>query len=102
MTKKQKTICENLGWDVLFDENDIILSQYSPASENFFFYAEKTRFKDSVKEYAEDFDPDEHAIMWIENMHTVKGVPQSIRTLINDADAIKEMLTELSEQINKI
>lgn len=37
--------------------------------------------------------------MWVENMHSVRGVPQSIRTLIDDADAIKEMLTELSEQI---
>lgn len=63
MTKKQKSICEKLGWNVLSDENDIILSQYSPAGEDFSFYAEKTRFKDSVKEYAEDFDPDEHATM---------------------------------------
>lgn len=38
--------------------------------------------------------------MWVENMHTVSGVPQSIRTLIEDADAIKEMLLELSKNLS--
>lgn len=101
MTKKQKRICEQLGWQVLTEENEIMLSQFSPAGEDFFFYADKKRFAESITEYAEDFDADEHAEMWVKNMHTVKGVPQSIRTLIDDADAIKQMLTELSEQINK-
>lgn len=101
MTKKQKTICERLGWYVQSDGNDVMLEQFSPAGEDFFFYADKKKFAQSIREYAEDFDPDEHAAMWVENMHNVRGVPQSIRTLIDDADAIKEMLTELSEQINK-
>lgn len=29
-----------------------------------------------------------------------QSIPSSIRDLINDADAIQKMLTELSEQIN--
>ncbi len=101
MNRQQKLICERLGWNVTILKNDVELSQYSPAGEDFSFTAEKKNFAHSVNEYAENFDADEHAEMWIENMHTVRGVPQSIRTLINDADAIKEMLTELSEQINK-
>ncbi len=101
MTRKQRAICEGLGWYVLPEGNEIMLEQYSPAGEDFFFYAEKNRFAESIREYAESFDADEHATMWIENMRTVRGVPQSVRTLIDDADAIQEMLTELSEQINK-
>lgn len=101
MTKKQQVICERLGWYIQPDGNDIMLEQSSPAGENFFFYSDKKRFAESIKEYAEDFDPDEHAAMWIENMKIVNGVPQSVRVLIDDADAIKEMLMELSEQINK-
>ncbi len=101
MTKKQRNICERLGWYVLSEDNDIMLEQFSPAGEDFFFYADKKNFAESIREYAENFDPDEHAAMWIENMKTVKGVPQSIRVLIDDADTIKEMLAELSEQINK-
>lgn len=101
MTKKQKRICERLGWYVQPDGNDIMLEQFSPAGEDFFFYADRNRFAESICEYAENFDPDEHAAMWVENMRNVRGVPQSIRILIDDADAIKQMLTELSEQINK-
>lgn len=101
MTKKQRKICERLGWIVTVCNEDIELEQNSPAGEDFFFYANKKDFVNSVKEYAENFDADEHAEMWVENMHTVGGVPQSIRTLIDDADAIKEMLTELSEALIK-
>ena len=101
MTKRQKRICERLGWNITEYENDVELSQYSPAGEDFSFTADKKHFARSIEEYAYDFDPDEHAEMWVRNMYTVKGVPQSIRVLIDDADAISEMLTELSEQINK-
>lgn len=101
MTIKQRRICENLGWYVLTGKNEIMLEQFSPAGEDFFFYADKKKFAESITEYTEDFDADEHAEMWVKNMNTVKGVPQSIRTLIDDADAIKQMLMELSEQINK-
>lgn len=101
MNKRQKRICERLGWNITVNKDDVELSQFSPAGEDFYFTADKKNFARSIREYAEDFDPDEHAETWVKNMHTVRGVPQSIRTLIDDADAIKEMLTELSEQIHK-
>ncbi len=100
MNRRQRRICERLGWNVTVYKNDVELAQSSPAGEDFSFTANKKNFAQSVKEYAEGFDADEHAEMWVQNMHTVRGVPQSIRTLIDDADAIQEMLTELSEQIN--
>ncbi len=100
MNRRQRRICERLGRNVTVFKNEVELSQYSPAGEDFSFTANKKNFARSVKEYAEGFDADGHAEMWVENIHTVKGVPQSIRALIDDADAIKEMLTELSEQIN--
>lgn len=81
MNRKQKRICERLGWNITVYRNDVELSQYSPAGEDFYFTADKHNFARSIKEYAEDFDADEHAEMWVENMHTVRGVPQSIRTL---------------------
>lgn len=101
MTKKQCKICKKLGWQISCDGNEIMLQKFSPAGEDFFFYADKHNFANSVAEYAEDFDADEHAEMWVE-IRGKHGVPRSIRTLINDADAIKKMLTELSEQINNI
>lgn len=53
-----------------------------------------------MKEY-EDFDADEHAAMWIESRGE-RGIPSSIRTLIDDADAIKEMLKELADKLAEV
>lgn len=100
MNKALKRVCENLDWTVREYEEDIELAKYSPAGEDFFFSVSKDNFLTEVINYAEDFDADEHAEMWVENMHTVKGVPQSIRTLIEDADAIKEMLLELATKLS--
>ena len=102
MTKKQKALCEDLGWWLNIYDNDIEIGQSSPLGEDFFFTVSKDNFVKDITDYAEDFDPDEHATIWVENMHTVKGVPKSIRALITDADDIKQMLTELSEQINNL
>lgn len=100
MNKALKRVCENLDWTVREYKEDIELAKYSPAGEDFFFAVSKDNFLTEVINYAEEFDADEHAEMWIENMHTVKGVPQSIRTLIEDADAIKEMLLELATKLS--
>ena len=101
MNKKVKRICENLDWSIHEYENDVELEKFSPAGEDFFFCVDKKNFINNVIEYAEDFDSDEHAEMWVENRHTVSGVPQSIRTLMDDADAIKKMLLELAENLNR-
>lgn len=101
MNTRIKRICENLDWVIREYEEDIELAKYSPAGEDFFFTVSKKNFLDDVIEYAESFDADEHAEMWVENMHTVSGVPQSIRTLIEDADAIKEMLLELANKLSR-
>ena len=99
MNKRVKALCEKLDWKVYEYEKDVELEKYSPAGEDFFFCVNKKDFIQNVIEYAEDFDADEHAEMWVENRHSVKGVPQSIRTLIDDADAIKDMLLELANYL---
>lgn len=101
MNKKIKRICKNLGWSLESYDKDIELHKYSPAGEDFFFVVNKDNFLNEVTRYAEGFDADEHAEMWIKNMHDVQGVPQSIRTLIDDADAIKKMLLLLAENLSK-
>lgn len=99
MNKRIKTLCEKLDWKIYEYKNDVELEKYSPAGEDFFFCVEKNDFVNNVCQYAEDFDADEHAEMWVNNRHSVNGVPQSIRTLIDDADAIKEMLIELANYL---
>lgn len=97
--KKMKKIIESLGWGVTDYGENIELQQYSPAGEDFFFTASKDDFVQDVIDYAEGFDADEHAKMWIENMYEVSGVPQTVRTLIDDADAIKKMLMDLAQEL---
>ena len=100
MNKKHRKICDKLGWVLREDDKYVDVCQYSPAGEDFFFTVPKRNFAQEVDQYADDFDADEHAEMWIECRNTVRGVPQSIRTLINDADAIQEMLYGLARALN--
>ena len=45
-------------------------------------------FYREFKNYCYNFDPDEHAEMWIK-FRGKNGVPGSIRALIDDADAMR-------------
>ena len=101
MNNKQRKICDNLGWGLREDGKYVDVCQYSPAGEDFFFTVPKRNFAQEVDQYADDFDADEHAEMWVECRKTVSGVPQSIRTLIDDADAIQEMLYKLARALNE-
>lgn len=58
-------------------------------------------FIQNVKEYAANFDIDEHIELWIEaKRNGVKGVP-STRELVYDAEAICKMLQELAAALAK-
>lgn len=94
---------ELLDWSVHINDDCIEFEKYSPAGEDFFFTItgnDEARVVEQVRGYAYDFDPDEHAEMWVE-IRGKRGVPDSIRTLIDDADAIKEMVFELAAELRK-
>lgn len=59
MNRRQRRICERLGWNVTVFKNEVELSQNSPAGEDFSFTANKKNFAHSVKEYADNFDADD-------------------------------------------
>lgn len=94
---------ELLDWSVHIYDDCIEFEKYSPAGEDFSFSiagSEETDVVKQVREYAYEFDPDEHTEMWAESRGK-RGVPDSIRTLIDDADAIKEMLFELADTLRE-
>lgn len=94
---------ERLDWSIRIDDGYIEFEKYSPAGEDFYFTVEgnvEEGVAKKVREFAYDFDPDEHAEMWVESRGK-RGVPNSIRTLVDDADAIKEMLFELAEELRR-
>lgn len=101
LEQKYIYILEENDWSVSSYTNDgrVELEKYSPAGEDFLMCVEVENFPESVREYANDFDADEHAAMWIEARGKVSGVPNSIRELIEDAEAIKEMLNELADAL---
>lgn len=95
---------EQIGWSVGVSDDCIEFEKYSPAGEDFVFTIvgnAENEVAEKVREYANDFDTDEHAAMWVDARRKISGVPQSVRTLIDDADAIKEMLFELEEELRK-
>lgn len=81
---------------------EIGLEFYSDAGEDFIIDLNcdsAENFAEAFSEYARDFDPEEHAEMWIEARGTVSGVPQEISTLLEDANSIKEFLESVSAEL---
>lgn len=69
--------------------------------ETVFYNGTSKNFIRAFREMADDFDADEHAEMWIESRGK-RGVPDSIRALINDADNIKEFLSKVADELENI
>lgn len=96
ITPEQIEICEKYDWAVHTEDGDVWIENWSPAGENLVFEIyEDEGFVGSIKRLAADFDPDEHAAMWVDGRGK-DGVPSSIRELIDDADAIDKMLQDLA------
>lgn len=105
---------EEWGWVVYEDEDSWNIRQCSPAGEDFDFYVYRyanksdaenaSEFVRQVREYARDFDTNEHVMLWAETSGT-RGVPD-IKTLVEDAEDIKKMLDslayELEQELNRL
>ena len=75
---------------------------YSDAGEDFivtlWFDGTRKDFVNEFQNYAFNFDADEHAEAWVD-MRGQNGVPDSIRTLMDDSDSIQERLVEASDKL---
>lgn len=91
-----------LGWHIrdYSSDGEVEICKMSPGGEDFSFYAEVENFTKSVENYYDDFDPDEHAEELIKHRGHY-GIPWSIREIIDDADAIKEMIGVLLGRLYK-
>ena len=78
---------------------------YSDAGEDVvetvFYNGTSKDFIRAFREMAMIFDADEHATMWV-NSRGERGVPDSIRVLIDDADSIKEFLLKVADELENI
>lgn len=99
------------------EDNDIAANNYqegdgwetslnfsSDLGEDFWFYINHDNtvedFIDKFSEYSYDFDPEEHANIYIE-IRGKHGVPNSVLDLIEDAKKIKCFLEDISFQLNQ-
>lgn len=96
-------VLEKYGWAVssYTDDGRVELEKYSPAGEDFSICVGVDNLPAEVREYAADFDIDEHIEMWIEaRKNGVSGVP-STRELVKDAEDIDKMLQELATALSR-
>ena len=90
-------------FETTFYKDYVYFASQSPCGEDIGFevYKEDYTFDDIFEEVMSNFkyfDVDEHAAMWWET-HGKSGAPTDLRTLINDAQAIKNMYGDLYMQI---
>lgn len=104
MYQKLLEKAEELGWSHWEDESGgVELEKHSPAGEDFLFYAcDKENLAEEAREYADGFDAEEHVRGLLNaKVDGFAGVPD-IKTLVEDADDIQEMLNELADALEKI
>lgn len=76
MREKVIAKIESLEWAVTAgDDGSLELEKYSPAGEDFIFEVKGEDVASEVREYADDFDTDDHVEMWVMARHNVSGVP---------------------------
>ena len=103
LEQKYLGILEKLDWRVCdyYDDGRVDIEKYSPAGEEFIICVEVENLPQEVREYAANFDQDEHIEMWIEaRRNGTSGVP-STRELVQDAADIDEMLQELATALSR-
>jgi len=100
-------VAEELGWSVTYYADDncktVTFEQYSPLGEDLCYEISYDNIDDVTRyiEYlASDYDPDEHVKELIRaSDEGFAGVPTSVSALIEDAERIQDMLTELWDGI---
>lgn len=100
-----KNKIEKLGWNIyeidFCDGKGWELEKYSPAGEDFIFQIEHNQTVEkaieNIKEYANNFDEDEHARFWATAGNV--GQPATLKELVQDAENIHNMLYELANSL---
>ncbi|MCM1178678.1 MAG: hypothetical protein NC347_00340 [Clostridium sp.] len=99
MTEKQIAAIEKLGWTVKEYDDEWLIENYSPAGAHLPLEIPKNEdIVEWLKKNADSFSPDDHVELYIP-MRGQHGVPESVRTLLEDAEAIKTMYQELAEAV---
>ena len=87
------------------DGYNVELETYSPEGEDviipLIYDGTEEDFIREFISYANNFDADEHAEMWV-NSRGKNGVPDNIRDLLEDAEWIKDTLMEIADELKEL
>lgn len=105
---------EELDWRfTVYDEANqgdrtyVEMEKFSPAGEDFIMTIDFNKedqaetFLGDLRDYAETFDIDDHVEMWLPSRGK-GGCPATARELVEDAEAIAEMIKELYEKLDNV
>lgn len=104
---------EALGWNTYWSgevrtTGEIEFQKHTPKGEDFSFCVFCDEWNTGydlhlkIQEYADDFDPEEHAANWYNIRDEVSGVPRSLEGLLYDAKAILGMVEKLASAVSEI
>lgn len=95
-------VFEALKWTCYkCSDGTLELENHSPAGEDLIFSIDGKDIPVEVRDYAEDFDKDEH-VEFLVGGRGKRGAPETVRELLEDAEAIQKMLDELAEALESV
>ena len=99
--KKFIQIAQRLGWSVTKDRYDIELQFYTDYGQDFSFSVNRNEdYVKQVYDYYNSFDPDEEALLWVDDSgHGKNGAPYRLRDIITDMEEVEKELKKLYDAL---
>ncbi len=99
--KKFIKIAEDLGWSVTKDCYDIELQFYTDYGQDFSFSVNRNEdYVKQVYDYYNQFDPDEEALLWVDDSgHGKNGTPYRLKDIITDMEEVEDELKKLYDAL---
>lgn len=94
-------IAERLGWSVTKDSYDIELQFYTDYGQDFSFSVNRNEdYVKQVYDYYNSFDPDEEALLWVDDSgHGKNGAPYRLKDIITDMEEVENQLEKLYDAL---
>lgn len=90
-------IIEQHGFDIVYQEDTVWISRYTPAGEDWNLYFDKL---EDIIEYSENYDPEEDFAMWIEARkrdNTVPGPTELWKDQLWKQETLKDIAKEWTD-----
>ena len=100
--KRFENVCECNGWRWHKSDDCITISQYSPAGEDYCITVMNSEdFVQEIRDRADNFDLDEHVLLWLEaKRNGVAGVPD-VEALTRDARDLQRIIAKLADGLEE-